>query len=504
MARRPIREYLPGVYQTVPAWVALADALDEILVQDLEDSVARYYRLRDPRTMDQDFLWAFHRGLGVPMDPKFLPPEKLRIMLEQIQGFFAKSGTVRFADFLSYVTNSAFELIPLYANRDSIVETVTAAQLQTGHAIAAGSVGAGAGWTGNNYAGTVPGPVIPKNFRATFAGVQGAVVDDGNGRLHGTVYPYAGTVTGTIDYVTGDVTLACAASLAGQSVSFQYNSGYRVGFPPISKAALDPDPLSPFAYNVLIQDSSGTPQVITDRPVPDPDTDALFQDNFGVLEGDISALPYLGRRTIAYKDGIIGAVFTSAPVAPVTVTYGTDDYRTFRDPQRFVIGTGDGVTQAFVFALGAPGIGAETVRVTDGTEIFLDTISDVPGLPAGVLVGNKGGSGVVDYDLATGSVTFATPPAVGSQIVLTALDRKLLEQGGTWYLTDHVILRVDYDKLGLDEADVADLFYQVAPVVLRLQAIELTVTHGHAPGALDVEGPIIAPGLVELDEVEEL
>lgn len=73
------------------------------------------------------------------------------------------------------------------------------------------------------------------------------------------------------------------------------------------------------------------------------------------------------------------------------------------------IGSGDSSTVTFPFDVSAS-LSPGSVSVTDGTETFSDD-------GEGVLTGDAGGSGTVDYDTGSGSVTFNTAPATATDNV---------------------------------------------------------------------------------------
>lgn len=78
---------------------------------------------------------------------------------------------------------------------------------------------------------------------------------------------------------------------------------------------------------------------------------------------------------------------------------------------RFTVGSGDGATVTFSTTIGPP-ILAGTTIVTDNVETFTDDSN-------GVLTGDLGGTGTVDYLTGAVSVTFATAPASGDNVLLS-------------------------------------------------------------------------------------
>lgn len=74
--------------------------------------------------------------------------------------------------------------------------------------------------------------------------------------------------------------------------------------------------------------------------------------------------------------------------------------------------TGDGTTTPFSTTVQVPMILPETVLITDNTETFNDDGN-------GILTGNLGGTGTVDYSTGAITVNFATAPADGQNIYLS-------------------------------------------------------------------------------------
>lgn len=69
-----------------------------------------------------------------------------------------------------------------------------------------------------------------------------------------------------------------------------------------------------------------------------------------------------------------------------------------------VIGTGDGAEKTFTDTLAHYPVRVNDISITDGVEIFTDADGD------GVLTGDQGGTGTIDYDTGDFSVTFFTEP----------------------------------------------------------------------------------------------
>ncbi len=95
--------------------------------------------------------------------------------------------------------------------------------------------------------------------------------------------------------------------------------------------------------------------------------------------------------------------------AGLLLAKGADGAVPYEEIVAEVAGVGDGAVKAFTLALAKAPIHPGSLAVTDGVETFRDD-------GCGRLVGDTGGSGVVDYGLGAVSVTFAAAPANGVNV----------------------------------------------------------------------------------------
>jgi len=105
---------------------------------------------------------------------------------------------------------------------------------------------------------------------------------------------------------------------------------------------------------------------------------------------------------------------------------------------------------------------------------------------AGRLFSNQGGEGVFDYISGYYNLTFNTAPVTGTLVNISGITRiyqnlvplseipigqDLVENGGSWYLTN--LVGVDYDILKFPNLKaLADIFYRIAPAPLVLFTIQ--------------------------------
>lgn len=111
----------------------------------------------------------------------------------------------------------------------------------------------------------------------------------------------------------------------------------------------------------------------------------------------------------------------------------TAPYKSYIDEQNFVtvdnevLGSGDGVVKTFIgtlaFKAGNPINTAFAVVVTDGVETFTDGYD-------GILTGNLGGSGTINYSTGAISVTFNTAPVLASNNVIVDYQHENSTDGG--------------------------------------------------------------------------
>lgn len=100
-----------------------------------------------------------------------------------------------------------------------------------------------------------------------------------------------------------------------------------------------------------------------------------------------------------------------------------DELSDFTETTNEIVGTGDGTTKTFTDDLALdPKETCHYVRITDGTEIFTDDRN-------GLLVGNLGGTGTINYASGTFEITFNTAPA-NLQSITADYYTELSDSGG--------------------------------------------------------------------------
>ena len=83
-----------------------------------------------------------------------------------------------------------------------------------------------------------------------------------------------------------------------------------------------------------------------------------------------------------------------------------------------VIGVGDNVALSFTGTMARPDIDKGSLSITDTVEIFTDTDGD------GVMIGDQGGTGQINYRTGEFSITFDVAPANLQNIEATYLHRE--------------------------------------------------------------------------------
>lgn len=101
------------------------------------------------------------------------------------------------------------------------------------------------------------------------------------------------------------------------------------------------------------------------------------------------------------------------------------------------IGTGDGFQLSFSDTLDNTTVVAGSVSVTDGYEAFTDAAGD------GSLVGDKGGTGSINYETGFVSVTFNTEPGAGDSVNVSYQYEGALGTGGAGGSEDIYSLNVE-------------------------------------------------------------
>ena len=143
-----------------------------------------------------------------------------------------------------------------------------------------------------------------------------------------------------------------------------------------------------------------------------------------------------------------------------------------------VLATGNGVKTSWIASeLATPGtLIANFVTISDSVETFTDD-------GAGVLTGDQGGSGTVNYTNGEVTLTFNTAPGNGVNInlqnskthdyqsLVATPGGTLTINGGDWYLTNFVDILYDLVKFPQGASQVLDTFYQIAPLVLIVNNI---------------------------------
>lgn len=109
-----------------------------------------------------------------------------------------------------------------------------------------------------------------------------------------------------------------------------------------------------------------------------------------------------GVLTEDHDGGLIMAQGPDGTLYPYNTTHDID------------LGTGDGASKTFAGLLG--GLVPGTVSISDGSETFTDD-------GFGILTGDGGGSGKVDYDAGRVSISFTTAPANEASITATVKNR---------------------------------------------------------------------------------
>ena len=116
-----------------------------------------------------------------------------------------------------------------------------------------------------------------------------------------------------------------------------------------------------------------------------------------------------------------GVYRTGAPVSVPVPDPGTGDPGTTPPPGAIgdlrlfseVVGIGNSVDRTFSGTLAGRPIYPRTLTITDGTESFED------GTGSGILVGDKGGTGAINYSTGVFTVTFLLPPSPGVNVRAT-------------------------------------------------------------------------------------
>ena len=196
----------------------------------------------------------------------------------------------------------------------------------------------------------------------------------------------------------------------------------------------------------VVVTSANSSVLITFSPVSGAKSYNLYRTTTPGTYADPALIAPLITTTFTDTDAV-----PSAGHPPATTTQGLVND----------IGTGDGVTKTFAGTF-SNGIGAPVtiygVQITDGVEKFQDDRN-------GNLVGDKGGTGTINYATGAYSVTFNTAPALGVNITGS-------------FLTENATLGgvVDFRIDGSDSAK-AQVFRQddgggIAQAVLAYQGIE--------------------------------
>ncbi len=449
MPKVPIRFMLPEKFRENPVWAAMADTYENVVLVDQEDTLKRLSKVRNALEIDADYLHKYRIMIGFPADIGNFSEEEARIALDTASGFYVKSGTKRFVDFLSYVKSVELTLIELFSHRDRPALVEAAALFDPAPpAFVVGAVPDGI----SNWSGTLPFPAnraaVPYLIKVkNSADLTQVAVDDGQGNINGKY------LRGTIDYLSGDVDLQFLPPNPAGNVTIEVAHGYRVDVPPISKGTL------------VITDAGANQ--ITDQAVADPENPGIFLESFGRMSGDTEAATTRPGNFVDYRRGIIAANIAS-PTLPYTINYATDRYQGFVTTLQTIMAFGDGTTTNFMYNTGTP-IAKGLVKVYDTVELFQDD-------GHGNLIGDQGGTGTVDYVTGDIEVTFATAPAGSFSISLDFLPQDLVVDGGSYYLTNHVYLEIDLDVFPQDDEAIEEIFYQVAPTVLRLKAVQGKVT----------------------------
>lgn len=176
----------------------------------------------------------------------------------------------------------------------------------------------------------------------------------------------------------------------------------------------------------------------------------VFTDNgLGILTGSAG-----GTGTIDYRTGAGQVTFNAPPTLGGNLTAGYTTAEGGLIPYASVVAEAEGVglanTGTYPLALASAPVDPGSVVVTDTTEIFTDGGN-------GVLVGDAGGLGTIDYASGAGSVRFAANPGVGDAITASyataitgVLDDEVDFAGGNVgnYIV-HGTVRRDALKVGL-------------------------------------------------------
>ena len=199
-----IVDLFPQKYKNVQAWVDFAEVVQEIVVEDVQDSIDRLLKITDPDEVDDDILPRMLKTLGFYLDLSTLADEAtLRRMIKSLPYYYEKSGTEFFTNILDVFANTRLKLIPLYTNKDA----------------PSFDLGTGNGST-TTFTGTLDEVPVVKG--TVVVNVDGSAVDlddDGEGMLSGT----AGS--GTINYETGAISVTFTnAPSASDAITVEYDT----------------------------------------------------------------------------------------------------------------------------------------------------------------------------------------------------------------------------------------------------------------------------------------
>lgn len=133
------------------------------------------------------------------------------------------------------------------------------------------------------------------------------------------------------------------------------------------------------------------------------------------IEGKIGSVTYDDERARGHGHdpviltGVVQADQGELPVGLILTRDDSEELVPYQAVADEVLGTGDGGTATFSGTLTNLKVEPGTVVVTDGVEIFTDN-------GFGVLVGDAGGSGTINYDTGAISVTFNANVGNGTDV----------------------------------------------------------------------------------------
>lgn len=178
---------------------------------------------------------------------------------------------------------------------------------------------------------------------------------------------------------------------------------------------------------------------------------------------------------VAYWMGGIAGQYTSFEKIEVRAHYSkyTTETLAILTMAGEVIAIGDGAADTFTGTLAYTPIVLGTLTITDGVEIFVD-----PTPFEGTLVGDKGGSGIIDYETGDYSVTFIAAPGDG-----TAITADYSYEVGGWKEY------IDLKNSGSADATICNVFINNVPLK-DYAGVTLTYDGTTVPDLADISIPI--------------